>query len=409
MPHPRRSVRWSPIGWGVRGGIAILLAIAGWASVSQTLAYVVRERDPARAHRLALGDGRITALFADKLVTANVVPQQRRLAEVLARSALRQDATAIPAVVVLGLGADLDGDASRVEALFTYSERLSRRDLRTQIWAIENAVARNDISGALRHYDIALRTSRSAMELLFPVLAAASAESPIALALTRTLVAKPAWGASFVEYIAGSGPDVLATARLLRGLHSAGLSISEHAQAVTITRLISHDALDDAWTYYASMRSKVQRRQSRDPGFASNLVEPSPFDWVLVNDAGITSSIQRSETGGLFEFAVPSSVGGTVLQQAQMLPAGEYELTGHSVGVDQPEGSLPYWTLTCRDGRELGRIVVQNSATADGAFAGRFNVPARCPLQLLALVARSSDAVSGSSGQIDRVQLRPAP
>lgn len=408
MSHPRRSARRSPIGRGIRGGIAILLAIVGWASVSQTLAYVVRERDPAWAHRLAFGDGRITALLADKLITADVAPRQRRAADALARSALRQDATAVPAVVVLGLGADLDGDASRVGALFAYSERLSRRDVRTQIWAIENAVARNDIPGALRHYDIALRTSRSAMDLLFPVLAAASAEPQIASSLTRTLVAKPAWGASFVEYVAGSGPGARATARLLRGLHSAGLLISEHAQAVTISRLISHDALDDAWTYYASVRPVAQRRQLRDPGFAVDRVEPSLFDWVPVNDGGITSSVQRSETGGLFEFTAPGSVGGTVLQQAQMLPVGEYDLIGHSVGVDQPEGSRPYWVLTCRDGRELGRVVVTDSASANGAFAGHFTVPDRCPLQLLALVTRPSDAVSGSSGQIDRVQLRPA-
>ena len=97
-----------------------------------------------------------------------------------------------------------------------------------------------------------------------------------------------------------------------------------------------------------------------------------------------------------------------MLTQVQVLPPGAYRLVGRSSGLDQPEASRPYWALTCRDGRELGRVAVPNSAQAEGQFAGELRVPAGCPVQVLALIARPSDDVSGVSGQIDAAQLVPA-
>jgi hypothetical protein len=63
--------------------------------------------------------------------------------------------------------------------------------------------------------------------------------------------------------------------------------------------------------------------------------------------------------------------------------------------------------LQCREGRELGRVVLPDSAEARGEFDGRFTVPQGCPVQMLALVLRPSEAVSGVSGRIDRLQLTP--
>jgi hypothetical protein len=64
--------------------------------------------------------------------------------------------------------------------------------------------------------------------------------------------------------------------------------------------------------------------------------------------------------------------------------------------------------LRCSDGRELGRVALPNSDEAEGNFAGRFSVPAGCPVQTLVLVAPGSEGVSGLSGQIDRAQMSPA-
>src|SRR3546814_1290750 len=81
--------------------------------------------------------------------------------------------TLLPYTTLFRSDAFARGDQAKGERLLAYSQKLSRRDLRTQLMAIELAVAQGDISGALRHYDIALRTKKNAPELLFPVLTSA--------------------------------------------------------------------------------------------------------------------------------------------------------------------------------------------------------------------------------------------
>lgn len=401
---PRRSAGE----WAARLALALLAALVGGWSVMQSLAYTQRLAAPELAHRLAPGDGRITALLSEKLSAPDATPAQRAGADRLARLALRQDPTAVAAVATLGIDAQIRGDTAGARRLFAHAQKLSRRDLRTQLWAIEDAVARGDVAGALRHYDITLRTSPYGPELLFPVLSTAIADPAIRTALIRTLAANPRWTASFVDYVAGNGPDPRTVFSLFTGLQRIGVPVSDQARAVLVDALLKGDFRDEAWRYYATIRPGADRRRSRDPRFVAVLDTPSPLDWAPLDDAGIAASIQRGDTGGIFDFSAPASVGGPMLRQMQLLPPGDYVLQGHSLGIDQPDGARPYWTLTCQDGRELGRVELPNSAQAGGNFAGRLRVPAGCPVQYLSLIARSSDAVAGVSGQIDRVQLAPA-
>jgi hypothetical protein len=358
--------------------------------------------NPVRAHALAPWDGRITARLAerrffDAQATKSLADMQ------LAQWALRQDPTAVPAVTTLALRAQLGGDVERARRLFRYAQALSRRDLTTQLWAIEDAVAHNDIEGALRHYDTALRATSPASNVLFPILVDAIADPHIRFSLTRTLAARPSWGPLFIEYASLNGADPRSTALLFLGLSRNGYPVSELARQLLISRLVSGGLFEDAWAYYASLQNVGTRRRSRDANFTANLVNPTVFDWQVVPAEGLNSSLQP----GLFEFSAPSNVGGVLVQQLQMLPAGAYDLVGHSVAIDQHEDSSPYWVLTCRDGQELGRVVVPDSARANGNFAGRINVPASCPVQTLALVARPSTAISGLAGQFDHVELAP--
>lgn len=397
----RRSTRE----WGIRGALALLAAAIGYVSVINSLAEVIKRRDPFHAHRMAPENGQITALLAANRMLNDRAPRDQGETTRLSLLALRQDPTAIQAVATLGLQAQIANDIPAARRLFAYSQRLSRRHLQTQLWAIEDSVARGDVSGTLRHYDIALRTSKTAPVLLFPPLYNAIVDPAVRTALARTLAGRPGWGAQFMDYLVKNKGNSTATASLLVQLHHAGLALPSEAVATAVDGLLADQDFEAAWRFYASVRPGVSRLQSRDPRFSWDLATPSAFDWTPSNDAVINASIQREGDHGLFEFANPPSVGGPVLKQLQMLPAGEYRLEGHGTGIDQPDQSLPYWLLTCRDGRELGRVVLANLAQTGGRFSGRLNVPANCLVQTLALVAPASDGAAGNAGQIDWVRL----
>lgn len=401
---PRRR---SAAEWGVRGALTIAAAGLGYFSVTYSLAYMIRGSAPERAHVLAPWDGRVTALLSEKLSGPYATVADRRRSDALASLALRQDPTAVVAVATLGINAQVRGDTTRARQIFAYSEMLSRRDLRTRLWAIEDAVARHDVPGVLLNYDIALRTSRIAPDLLFPILASAINDAEIRQALLTTLAKRPAWSNQFIGYVSGNGPDPLATASLFEAIHRIGIIFPAGSSATLIGRLLDERHVYDAWRFYASITPGVDNRISRDPGFTANPISPTPFDWQPVTDSGVSASIQRGERGGIFDFAVPPNLGGPLLRQTQLLPPGDYAIEGRSIGIEQADGALPYWTLTCDQGRELGRVTVPNSAQANGRFAGRFTVPVGCPVQQLQLVARPSEGLSGLTGQIDDVRLQP--
>lgn len=399
----RRSARRSSREWAIRGGIAAAVLVLGYSSTVQTLAYTLGKRAPERAYALAPSDGRIAAYLAEQRSLKESAAGDRRRLQTLAEHAIDKEPLALPALTALAINAELRGNKLLARQLIVHSNRLSRRDFSVRLWLIEDAVARGDVSGALRNYDIALRTSQSAPQLLYPVLAGAIADPAVASALARTLMQRTAWGSSFVDYLGSGAGNSQTSALFLRRLAASGYPVAESAQVGLLNALAGSGAYGKSWDFYQALHPGVARGQLRDPEFTVQPDVPSVFDWnPVVNETGINASI----VDGVLDFAAPSTVGGVVLQQLQVLPAGRYRLDGISIGIDQPRASLPYWQLNCAvDGRELGRVEVPNSSANGGRFTGQMEIGSDCAAQRLSLVVRSSIDVGGVSGQIGRVTL----
>lgn len=408
MPRQRERLGRTPRETAVRIAAAAMAVIVGGLAVTFTIAQGAAGGNVAAAYRLAPYDGRVIARLAASLAGPDAGLAERRRADALARQALRREPMAVPAVSTLALDAQVRGDVNEARRLFAHAESLSRRDQQTQLWAIEDAVGRGDVDGALRHYDIALRTAPELQPLLFGVLAAASADPKVRPALVRTLSGRPTWAGDFIEFAATKGQDLASIAILFEALSRARVAVPAAMRGNLVNNLLARDLPEQAWRYYALIRPGVDRRRSRDPGFAFAGQAPSLFDWTPIDDGGISASIENEKGGGMFVFAAPASVGGPMLQQTQMLPAGTYRLEGHGSGIDQAPGDTPYWLLRCADGREGGRVELPRSDRNGGSFAGTMTVPAGCPVQALVLMARPSNAVAGLQGQIDRLQLVPA-
>lgn len=407
MAKRRKSASRSSVEWCIRIALATVSIWIGYGAAVHELGYLLRDHAPEKAYALSSHDGRILAALSQQLSGPNADPADRRRADALAHTALRMDPTAVAAVATLGIDAAIRGDTTLARRIFTYSQRLSRRDLRTNIWAIEDAVSRNDVTGAMRQYDITLRTSRIAPDLLFPVLASAISVADVRNAMVNTLILRPTWSDLFISYIAGNGEDPVMVAELFRALAGHGVTVSQGAQAAVVNRLVVSRKMEAAWAYYASVRNGVDRRKSRDPRFSDDISDPTPFDWVPVDTGGGMVAIQYSSKGGAVDIAIPVTMGGLLLRQLQWLPAGRYVLESHANGITQPAGSRPYWIVACSNGNPLAQIELPASADTKGLSSEEFTVPSDCPVQSLSLFARPVDDVNGLSGQIDMISLRP--
>lgn len=406
-PPTSRRTKSAPH-WKVRGGIATVCLALAYVSTTQTLAYVIGKSDAERAHQLAPSDGRLAGALAEQIAVAGAGSKPRPGVTQLARQALDNEPLSMPALTALALNTQFSGNTAASRRLFMHSDALSRREFLARLWLIEDAVDRGDIAGALRHYDIGLRTERGAPPLLFPVLANGLTNPEIAKPLAATLFAHPPWGDAFVSQLGTAEVDPIARAEFMKRLSKGGYDIPEAAQFGVINALLSADRIDDAWTLYSSLRPGARRDRSRDFDFRSQLQTPTAFDWTAVtNDTGVSASIQGSSSGGNFEFSTPSTVGGVILQQTQALPPGQYMLKGTSSNINQPLSSRPYWQLVCGDGRNAGQIDIPNSTSNGGQFSGNLTVSTNCKVQTLRLVVRPSSSIEGVSGRLERVMLIP--
>jgi hypothetical protein len=301
----------------------------------------------------------------------------------------------------------LRGDDAAARRAFLYSRKVSRRDLKTHLWAIEYAVSQNDVPGALRHYDLALRTSRQASDILFPVLAGAIPDPNIRQALLPILLKRPVWAGPFVNYLAISSPDHRSAAALFGALGSAGFAFPEGAEASLLGALVTSRDYAIADHYLTQKDGRRSRASSRDPNFSSNASTPSPFDWNPQNDVGVTSSIQPDRQGGVATFSSVAGAGGPALRQLQLLPPGRYEIVSR-LSVLSESSAVPVWTVQCVDGGEVARLPLRMVGGGAPVSNGSFTIRSGCPAQWLTLIVEPSDAPGGVTGELSFAQVRPA-
>lgn len=404
-PVSERARALSGIGWA-RGALAAIVAFVGASTLAPSVANTLKRADPAMAHTLASWDGRLTAARAKQLFVGTSRADAGAPSSVLAREALMQDATAVDALTILAFQAQLRGEAAASDRYHSVINQLTRREMSTNIWAIEEAVGRGDIAAALYGYDLTLRISNDASQILFPTLASAVNEPAVRSRLLKTLTGRPPWLDPFLSFAAERGPYPLATRALFLAADEAGLKTSDAQWAALVTALLKGGYAAEAWEYFVTRRAGAQRTASRDDDFAALPLTRAPFDWQASNDPSLSAAIMRSERGGALEFEVANGGAGVIATQWQVLLPGTYRLEAVTSGISQQPRSQPYFTLTCSSGRDLGKIPVAQSASEDDKTTGTFLVPQGCAVQELSLVARPVDDMDGLAGKVHRISLR---
>ncbi|MCB8835101.1 hypothetical protein LJD42_26475, partial [Escherichia coli] len=136
-----------------------------------------------------------------------------------ASDALARSPVDARAARVLGLFDALRARNRAAQFAFYYAQRLSRRDLPTQMWLIEQSVDQNDIPSALSHYHIAMRTSQTSRAILIPVLADAAENPAVAKPLAQLLRQRPNWWLDFYDSAVPKISSPISLALIVSALH----------------------------------------------------------------------------------------------------------------------------------------------------------------------------------------------
>lgn len=385
-------------------GVAVVAALGtGVLAARNSLGLSLARTNPALASRIDPSNGAALGGAALARLQSDTSKQGRAETVRIARAALRRDPTAASALSVIGLLAP-----TRVEAVraIRQSEALTRRSLPTQLWLIEDSVARGDITGALHHYDVALRTSRVAPSFLFPVLVGAVSDPGILPALADTLARRPAWGGLFLQHLAQSGQDLPPIVRLFSLLQRRGVETGVAATGTVYARLLERNRFDLAWTLYQSRHPRASRAGLRNGLFTDVPANPTPFDWQLSDTTAVTARIETDATGGQLVFSGASGEGGEAARQLLLLAPGRHRVRAVVSDLQAPDDARPYLRLSCATGgAELSRQLLPDADTRGRAAALDVTVPADCPAQWLSVVVQAPTSLGSVEGRLARVAV----
>lgn len=379
--------------------VALLIALAALAVIMlrDSLAYVVRPINPELALRIDPTNAEVAASRAEQMLRDN--PATGPQAEALARRALRRSPVSAAGARMLATTRDLAGDSASARRLMAYSESLSRRDLPTQLWLIEDAVRHDDIARALHHYDIALRSSDATKALLFPVLINAIAQPSVAEALASTLAMRPSWANPFLAQAAGQARDLDGLARLLTALGRRGYRFPDTVGAQAASRMVDAGRYELAWQVYATGHPGARQNGLRAPDFGAAGAMQGPFAWTILGGNGLFAEPRVYGDHNALAYNAATGAGGVVARQLIMLPQGRFSLAGR-VFERSSEGSPAQLRLVCASGQSIASV-----AAATTPFSAEFAVPPGCPAQWIELAVDGGENPLGTSGAVGDLRI----
>lgn len=278
----------------VVGPIVVAL---GWLSVAVSGSSSMRAVRPDLALKFQPLDARAHARAAE----LQIVRSQRRsnidAAERFALAALQRDVTVAAAWRTLGVAALARNERNKAEQMFRFAGAVSHRDLPTQLWLIEDRVQRNDIVGALRHYDIALRTTRASHDILLPILVGATADDGIVRPLLSLLNTAPPWRYAFLERLGRDPPHAGNLVRIIERTRSSATADETSLWPLAMRTLVERRQVESALRIYRLLsHSRAPGALLRNGNFDASNAYP-PFDWQLQDESGLGAE-QRPSAGG---------------------------------------------------------------------------------------------------------------
>jgi hypothetical protein len=388
--------------------VALVLAVLVWRDAA--VAYWSGNGQAAPA--LLQSDPRIASVPADGALLFQLLrrsPLRDSVDPIVAtaRAVLRGAPLEAAAMRQLGLAAAVSGTPSNAESQLALAERISRRDLPTQIALLDLAASAGDNAAALVHLDRLSTVSPRAGAQLFTPLAAFLADR----GGRRQLVAyrERNWFVSFVNVMADTAEDpgkvaaLLAEARLPR---AEGLPAMQRL----VDRLVGQNR-------YAAARDLALGYGGADPAalddfrLTDRTVDPAfrPLTWRLAD--GAVAQAGLSDDGSLDVTIAPGKAA-LILDRATRFPPGSYVLDQQVRKQGEGADLFVDWQLRCtRADGDADTVAWRQPVPLRSEpmhYRSRLRIPPDCPLQEWSLTALADGVQSDAGFRIASITLQPA-
>lgn len=309
-----------------------LAAVSGLSALANSL----QGSAPATAVQIPFHSGAAKSSVANAIIRRNVVNSAGLLPQVLSKEAVNQargaflsEPTETLAVAVLGLDAAAQGDRLRARRIFEANAKLGRRQIISQAWLADEAARRNDLTEALRNYDLILRRQNSASASVLAQLVLLLRQDAAVPVFVRLLETPSPWHPQFWEAGSNSALTIENTARVRSELAKRGYTQDSGYDALLLSRLTMASKYDQADKLYRTLRPDLavnDARQVRTRAFGfGRTTEIEPYFWVLQDERGDLGGYINAESKTL-DISVLAATSGQVARRLTTVPGQTYRI-----------------------------------------------------------------------------------
>lgn len=387
-------------------GLSVWLA---YGAITTGMAAHHENRDAGNlALRWRANSPQALALEAERQTSAG----RYEAAEALARQALRRSSLRADALRILALSASAKGRSNEALALMSRAGRLNPRDVQTQSWLFERAMARGDHRLAVLHADALMRRSPQAQAPLSSALVALLDDREARTALVQRLSVDPPWRGLFISVAARRGADA-DVAALFQALKPTPSPVTDAEAAPFFDRLVAEAKYRPAQRYFDAIVGGPNRAAALvyDGGFAGR-PGPPPLNWLATPALGGSARWTLDDGAPLGSLRIGHdgfSSSGPLVSQLILLSPALYQVAART-RIDDPAAAGRFkLQITCAGGPRLVSMTLRGAPGAWASSQAGFTVPPEaCEAQWLLITPVTGDRREMAEMSIDDIVVRPA-
>lgn len=395
-------------GWLRTAGVALITAALATLAGTHAMGTVASRHAPDQALAVMPHNGEAYAQRSIAAFQTEARAGKGKVAKgsgsAFARDAARAFALeplSVKAIRQQALALEADGRQEQASRLMLAASALSHRDDLTNLWLIDWYLRQDNVDKALRHYDIALRTSDLGAAILMPKLALALRNDTMLEPMVGMLGRRPEWSRRYWFAVAETPVALPNAAKLRMIMADRGISIGDDLDARLMRELTARGHFDAAQAMYARLTGR--KSDSRLIMSRADLAQSAafaPFDWTSGLGGGQSGYVNPQDR--TLELSGGPGSRGVAAYRIAALDPGDY-----AVGITFEPAEGPQLTLQVicalapRDATPLAQF-----AAASGRISGQFSADGTCRFYKFSLILAVPANGSSTVAEMTDISLR---
>ncbi len=384
-----------------------------WCSGVFSLTQITGNTDANLALRFSPGDPTALANRANaEIISQPLRPELWRGLDVLALRSLRAQALNPRALRLLAFVAR---DEARHLARTNFARlaiKSSRRETGALIFMIDDRVKHDDVVGALKYYDLAMRTSLAARVQLLPVLTNAIEDDEVRKALVPIIKTQPNWIYDFFEYAITNSDNPKTLAKLIE--QTGGWPGDPKFDWLTnrlLSQMIAKFQFADFRTHYLTLKNARPFLLTSPVISASSFSDgPGILAWQKLGSSSVGMDyVEEQSRQGAMHLYAGSGDRQVVARKILFLNHGSYKFTATLGSLEVTTGAGLQWSIACltRDST-LVWSVEQTQLKSNSTLRQTFEIPPNCEAQALDIGVSGGQNQQGAEVLVTSITLSKA-